>query len=109
MTILDMPLWLQMALMAEGLVVLWLTWRFGWRGLLWGLLGATTFWFVFGFAASFLVGRLEGGKAQEVSGILSGAVIATVRLAPIAAPLVALGAAAGLLLRRLSPRKPRRG
>ena len=109
MTFLDLPLWLQVALVAEALVVLWLTARFGWQGLAWSVLGAAAFWFVFGLGASFLVGRLEGGKAAGLSGLVPGALLATLRLAQVGAPVVALGAAAGLVLRRLRPRKPRRG
>jgi hypothetical protein len=105
MTFLDLPLWLQIALAAEALAVLWLTWRFGWRGLLWGLIGAVAFWFVFAFGASYLVGRLEGGGAARPSGLIAGAGLAAVRLGQVAAPVVALGAGLGLLLRRLSPRK----
>jgi hypothetical protein len=108
-TFLDLPLWLQTALVLEALAVAWLTWRFSWRGLVWGLVGAAAFWFLFGLAASYLVGRLEGGRAAELSGLVPGAGLATLRLAQVAAPVVALGAALGLVLRRLSPRKPKAG
>jgi hypothetical protein len=107
MTFADLPLWLQAGLVAEALAVLWLTARFGARGLVWSGLAAVGFWFGFALLASWLVGRLEGGRAADLSGVLSGAGLATLRLAPVGGPLVALAAVAGLGLRRLSRRKPK--
>ncbi len=99
MNLLSAPLWVQVALVAEALAVAWLTGRFGRRGLVWATLGSLVFWFLLAFVASWFVGRLEGGKAQEMSGILSGAVIATGRLALVAWPLLVAGAAAGAAVR----------
>jgi hypothetical protein len=99
MSLLTAPLWLQVALAAEALAVLWLTARHGLRGLLAGLLGGVAFWFVLALAASWLVGRLEGGAAAELSSLLPGALQATLRLGAAAAPLIALAALAGGVLR----------
>jgi hypothetical protein len=100
MTLLTAPLWLQVALAAEALAVLWLTARYGLRGLLAGLLGGIVFWFVLALAGSWLVGRLEGGRAADLWSLLPGALQATVRLGAAAAPLIALAALAGGVLRR---------
>lgn len=107
MSLLSAPLWIQVALLAEGAALAWLTWRFGWRGLVWGLAASLGFWFVLGFAASFLVSRLEGGGATPVGDILGGAVFGAGRVALVALPLVAAGALLGGLARALIRPKPK--
>jgi hypothetical protein len=94
-SLLAAPLWLQLALVAEGLAVAWLTARSGWRGLAAGGLATAAFWFVLALAASFLVGRLEGGRAAEASGVLHGAALGAGRLAGAAWPLLLAAAGAG--------------
>lgn len=106
MTLVAAPLWIQVALVAEALAVVWLTARFGWRGLAAGVAAAAAFWLLFGLGASWLVSRLEGGgAAADPVQLASGAALGAARLAVVAAPLVALAALLGLALRRLSPRK----
>ncbi|MGA0606953.1 hypothetical protein ACO2Q0_13240 [Phenylobacterium sp. VNQ135] len=107
MSLLTAPLWVQIALVAEALALAWLAWRFGWRGVLWGVAASVGFWFLLGLVASYLVGRLEGGRAALLPDILSGAVLGAVRLALVAAPLVLAGAALGGVARRFI--KPKRG
>jgi hypothetical protein len=105
-TLFEAPLWIQVLVAAEASAVGWLTWRFAWRGLGWGLAAALAFWFVLGFSASFLISRLEGGGATPVSDLLAGAVIGMARVALIALPLTAAGALLGGLLRRVIRPKP---
>lgn len=95
MSFLAAPLWIQVALAAEGAAIAWLTWRFGVRGLGSGLVASLAFWFALGLFASYLIGRLEGGRAAELSGILSGAVLGAGRVALAAMPLIAAGALFG--------------
>lgn len=102
------PPWIQVLVAAEAAAMAWLTWRFAWRGLAWGLAAALAFWFVLGLSASYLVSRLEGGGATPLADILAGAVIGTGRAALIALPLTAAGAVLGGLLRRVL-RPARRG
>jgi hypothetical protein len=99
MSLLTAPLWLQVALAAQALAVVWLTARHGRRGLLAGLLGGIVFWFALALAGSWLVGRLEGGAPADLSSLLPGALEATVRLGAAAAPLIALAALVGGVLR----------
>ena len=106
MTLLTAPLWIQVALVAEAAALAWLTWRFGWRGVLWGVAASLAFWFVLGFAASFLVSRLEGRGATPLSDIVTGAVLGALRVGLVALPLVALGALSGALLRRFIKPQP---
>ena len=106
MSVLAAPLWIQVLVAAEALALGWLVWRFAWRGFAWGLAGAVGFWFVLGFAASFLVSRLEGGGATPLSDILAGAVIGTGRAALLALPLTLAAALLGGLLRRVIRPKP---
>lgn len=107
MSVLTVPPWIQVALVAAGVAIAWLTWRFGWRGLVWGLAASLGFWFVLGFVASFLVSRLEGGGATPVGDILGGAVFGAGRVALVALPLIAIGAAAGGLARAFIRPKPK--
>lgn len=107
MSLLTAPLWIQAALLAEGAAMAWLAWRFGTRGVAWGLVAGLAFWFVLGLAASFLVSRLEGGGATPVGDILQGAVVGAGRVALAALPPVAAGALAGGLARAFI--KPKHG
>jgi len=107
MSFLAAPLWIQAALLAEGGAIGWLVWRFGWRGLAWGLAASLGFWFVLGFAASYLVSRLEGGGATPLSDILAGAGAGAVRVGLVALPLIAGGALLGGAARAFL--KPKRG
>lgn len=100
MSLLTAPLWIQVALVAEALALAWLAWRFGWRGVVWGVVAGAAFWLLFGLIASYLVGRLEGGRAALLPDILQGAVVGAARLSVVAAPLMLAGAAIGALLRR---------
>lgn len=106
MSLIEAPLWIQVALAAEAGAIAWLTWRFGWRGAFAGLAASFVFWFLLGFVASYLIGRLEGGRAAEITGVLHGAVLGAVRVGVVAAPLVLAGAVAGGLLRRFRKPKP---
>lgn len=101
MTLLDAPRWIQVALGGEALAVVWLTARFGWRGLGWSLAASAIFWFALGLVASFLVGRLEGGRAANLAGVVAGAGLATFRLARLAWPWLVVGALVGGGLRYL--------
>lgn len=107
MSFLSAPLWIQVALAAEAAALAWLSWRFGWRGVAWGFAASLAFWFLLGLGASYLVSRLEGGRAAELSGILSGALLGASRVALVALPLVAAGTLLGVLARAFF--KPKRG
>ncbi|WP_141653093.1 hypothetical protein [Phenylobacterium immobile] len=97
MSLPDLPAWLWVMLGAEAAILGGLTWRFGLRGLGWGALGACAFWFVLSLGASFLVSRLEGGRPGNLT---PGALLAMARLGLLAAPLSAVAATAGLIVRR---------
>ena len=103
-----MPLWIQVAIAGEALALGYLTARFGWRGLLVGAAAAAAIWFLLGFSASFLVSRLEGGRPGVLSDLLPGAILATLRLAQVAAPAIVAATVVGGLFRwRLRSHKPR--
>jgi hypothetical protein len=104
----DAPLWLQLALTAEALALAWLTARHGRSGFGLGLLASVAFWFLLAAAASFLVGRLEGGRAADASGVLQGALAGFGRLAAVAWPLAAAGALVGAVVRVWGRRRSRR-
>lgn len=99
------PAWLQTVLAAEALALAWLAWRFGGRGIVWGVAAAAASWLLFGLAASFLVSRLEGGGAPLWPDIVRGAGEGAVRLAVAVLPLLLMAALGGLLLRRVVRRK----
>lgn len=105
MSLLHAPLWIQAALAAEALAVLWLTGRFGWRGLAAGVAASLAFWFLFGLFASYLVSRLEGGGAATLRDLWPGAVLGSFRLGQASWPLLAVAAAAGGLLRWRAARR----
>jgi hypothetical protein len=105
LSLLAAPLWIQLALTAEALALVWLVARFGRGGLMWGLAAGLGFWFVLGLGGSFLVGRLEGGAPPGPGELLQGAVAATVRLGLVAWPLLLAGLAAGAALRWASRRR----
>ncbi len=108
MTFSSAPPWLQLVLIAEAAALGWLTYRFGWRGLVWGLLAGALSWFALAFGGTFLVARLEGAQPSGFGELAASSGAATVRLGAAAAPLLGLaGAAGGLLRARLRPRSRR--
>lgn len=98
MSLPDLPLWLWVVLVAESGILGWLTFRFGGRGLAWGALAATGFWFALSLGGSFLISRLEG--SQPGADLLPGAVLGMAHIGAVAAPLALAAAAVGALLRR---------
>ncbi|HVI30826.1 hypothetical protein [Phenylobacterium sp.] len=109
MTLLTAPLWIQLVLVAEALALAWLAGRFGRMGFSVGVIAAAASWFLLALAASFLVGRLEGGGAAAPSGVLQGALSGAMRLGAIAWPLLLAGAAAGAVVRWAFTRRRPRG
>ena len=102
---LALPEFVQVALVVAGLLLAWLTARFGWRGLLLGAGGALAAFAVLALGASFLVSRLEGGTA-EASDMVPGALYATLRLAVIWAPFALCAAVVGGAIRAWRARRP---
>lgn len=108
MSLLAAPLWLQVLIVAEAAVIAWLVWRFGWRGLLWGLAVGLAFWFLLGLVGSFLISRLEGTGTIPPGEWFTGAVHGAGAAAQAALGPTVLGALLGALLRRLRKPKPAR-
>lgn len=106
MSLLDAPLWLQVALGLNALVVAGLVARRGWHGLGWSIGGSVAFWLILGLGASMLVSRMEGGRPGLLTDLVPGAFLALLRLAAIAWPLVLAAAAAGAMVRWVSRRRP---
>ena len=110
MSLLTAPPWIVVLIVAEAIALLWLAWRFGWRGVLWGIVAALGSWLVAGLSVSLLVSRLDGGGGAPLpafaADLLAGAVFGVARLASAALPAVAGAAALGLLGRRFIKPKP---
>jgi hypothetical protein len=99
MMLLEAPFWLQALLVAQAVVLAWLTARFGWRGAVVGVVAGLAFWLALGFFGSLLISRLEGGRPGGALVILKGALIGTLRIGQAASPLLAVALAVGGVLR----------
>lgn len=109
MNLLTAPLWIQLVIVAEALALAWLVGRFGRIGFGVGVVAAAASWVLLALAASFLVGRLEGGGAADPSGVLQGALAGALGLGAAAWPLLVAGAAAGAVVRWAFTRRRPRG